>query len=71
MNKNLFKRVICLVIALMMIMPNMPMNLVRAEEEILTNLEEPSVESPLGEEPPAEEPPAEEPPAEEPPLEEP
>ncbi len=87
MNKNLFKRVICLVIALMMIMPNMPMNLVRAEEEILTNLEEASVESPSGdetpgepgdeadepilEEPPLEEPPAEEPPAEEPPLEEP
>ena len=87
MNKNLFKRVICLVIALMMIMPSMPMNLVRADEEILTNLEEASVESPSGdetpgepgdeadepilEEPPLEEPPAEEPPAEEPPLEEP
>ena len=38
----------------MMIMPNMPMNLVRAEEEILTNLEEASVESPSGDETPGE-----------------
>ena len=31
MNKNMFKKIICFVIALMMVMPNLPVNIVMAE----------------------------------------
>ena len=72
MNKNLFKRVISLVIVLMMIMPITP-NYVFGEEEIPDEiiLEEPPVEEPIVEEPQIEEPAVEEPAAEEPSTEEP
>ena len=75
MNKNLFKKVICFVIALMMVMPNMPAT-VFAEEIPVTQAEEPNVDNEVQrEEPPidetVEEPPVEEPPVEEPPVEEP
>ena len=36
MKKNLNKKVISFVIALMMIIPSMPMNSVRAEDDMLT-----------------------------------
>ncbi|HBC31564.1 MAG TPA: hypothetical protein DC024_10035, partial [Clostridiales bacterium] len=48
MNKNLFKKVICLVIALMMVMPNMPMNLVKADEDVLPSIEEPNGDTQKG-----------------------
>ncbi len=34
MNKNMFKRVISFVIAMMLILPNLPMNLVKADESL-------------------------------------
>ena len=37
MNKNLFKRVICLIIALMMVMPNMPMTAFANETALTEN----------------------------------
>ena len=48
MNKNLFKKVICLVIALMRVMPNMPMNLVKADEDVLPSIEEPNGDTQKG-----------------------
>ncbi len=86
MNKNLFKKVICFVIALMMVMPNMPATVMAYEptliqDEVLETkeqlpeddmqLEEPEEEGPPKEESPAEEPSVEEPLVEEPTAEEP